>query len=126
MASGVAIFMSTLALKIFALRWEKFPKISMKFPQYPESINRTSVTLHAEMTSHVTSAPMSFFDTTPLGRIINRFSKDMFSIDMVLPGVTDGMIWYIFEVCQVLFVVTYMTPILSFALLPLGELYNFF
>lgn len=40
---------------------------------------------------------------------------------MVLPGVTDGMIWYIFEVCQVLAVVAYTTPILFFALLPVGE-----
>ena len=33
--------------------------------------------LHGRMLKRVMRCPMSFFDNTPAGRIINRFSKDM-------------------------------------------------
>ncbi len=37
--------------------------------------------LHEELLANVMKNPMSFFDTTPLGRIINRFSKDVDTLD---------------------------------------------
>lgn len=37
--------------------------------------------LHSNLLHNVLMSPMSFFDSTPLGRIINRFSKDIESID---------------------------------------------
>ena len=33
--------------------------------------------LHEEMLCSVMKSPMAFFDSTPPGRVINRFSKDM-------------------------------------------------
>ncbi|KAI0783557.1 P-loop containing nucleoside triphosphate hydrolase protein [Abortiporus biennis] len=40
--------------------------------------------LHRRAIKRVMHAPMSFFETTPLGRIMNRFSKDMDTIDNTL------------------------------------------
>jgi len=34
---------------------------------------------------------MAFFDTTPLGRIINRFSKDIDDVDSRIPKTITGM-----------------------------------
>ncbi|RXW24280.1 hypothetical protein EST38_g1589 [Candolleomyces aberdarensis] len=40
--------------------------------------------LHKGSIKRVMHAPMSFFETTPLGRIMNRFSKDIDTIDNLL------------------------------------------
>ncbi|KAI9138244.1 P-loop containing nucleoside triphosphate hydrolase protein [Paraphysoderma sedebokerense] len=40
--------------------------------------------LHISALAKVLYSPMSFFDTTPLGRIINRFSKDQDAVDNTL------------------------------------------
>jgi len=41
-----------------------------------------SKVIHNQMLARVLRAPMSFFDTTPLGRILNRFSKDIDVVDV--------------------------------------------
>lgn len=46
---------------------------------------RASRSLHASMLFAVLRSPMSFFDTTPLGRIVNRFSKDVYAVDETIP-----------------------------------------
>ena len=38
------------------------------------TLNAASV-LHGTMLTRILRSPMAFFDTTPLGRILNRFSK---------------------------------------------------
>ncbi|OBZ72495.1 Oligomycin resistance ATP-dependent permease YOR1 [Grifola frondosa] len=40
--------------------------------------------LHRTAINRVMHAPMSFFETTPLGRIMNRFSKDIDTVDNML------------------------------------------
>ncbi|KAM7289302.1 hypothetical protein ISCGN_029433 [Ixodes scapularis] len=40
-----------------------------------------SVHLHNEMLSHVLFSPVSFFDTNPRGRILNRFAVDVEAVD---------------------------------------------
>ncbi len=45
---------------------------------------RAAVELHNRSFAAVLRAPMAFFDTTPVGRIINRFSRDQDTIDSLL------------------------------------------
>lgn len=48
------------------------------------TLNASKV-LHKKMLIRVLQSPMSFFDTTPLGRIVNRFAKDVDVCDQTLP-----------------------------------------
>lgn len=43
-----------------------------------------SKTLHNSMLLRVARAPMSFFNSNPVGRVLNRFSKDTAVTDQVL------------------------------------------
>ncbi|ESK89717.1 abc transporter [Moniliophthora roreri MCA 2997] len=43
-----------------------------------------SRTLHRNALTRIMHAPVSFFDTTPLGRIMNRFSKDIDTLDNIV------------------------------------------
>ena len=47
---------------------------------------KSSEQLHDRMTLAILKAPVLFFDTNPVGRILNRFSKDIGSMDEVLPA----------------------------------------
>lgn len=46
---------------------------------------RASRSIHSDMLCKVLSAPMSFFDSSPTGRILNRFLQDVQNIDNFLP-----------------------------------------
>ncbi|XP_054165161.1 ATP-binding cassette sub-family C member 2-like [Oppia nitens] len=52
-----------------------------------------STRMHDRLLWSVMRSPMKFFDTTPLGRIVNRFSKDMDTIDTV----TSFMLGYVLD-----------------------------
>ena len=57
-----------------------------------KAMTRASTTLHERLVNSVLHAKLAFFDTTPLGRIINRFSKDMDSIDYMVGRMLSAMV----------------------------------
>jgi ABC-type multidrug transport system fused ATPase/permease subunit len=50
---------------------------------------QASNVLHKNLLRSILNAPMIFFDTTPSGRILSRFSKDLYSIDTELSDYFD-------------------------------------
>jgi len=68
---------------------------------------------------------VSFFDVTPLGRLLNRFSKDVDTLDGALPETIRGWIYCFFGVVATLTVISYTTPIFVIIIIPIGILYFF-
>ena len=54
--------------------------------------------MHVVMLKGVMRVPLTFFDTTPTGRIISRFAKDVDVLDTSLPQQISDSIYCFFEV----------------------------
>lgn len=78
---------------------------------------------HNKLLAHSFRLPMSFFDTTPTGRILNRFSKDIDTLDNTLPQSMRSWLNMLFMMLATLFVIGYATPIFLVVILPIGILF---
>ncbi|XP_051957113.1 ATP-binding cassette sub-family C member 10-like isoform X3 [Xyrauchen texanus] len=79
--------------------------------------------VHKRLLSSVLKGTMTFFDTTPLGRILNRFSSDIYSVDDSLPFVLNILLANVFGLLGMLIVMSYGLPWVLLPLVPLGALY---
>jgi ABC-type multidrug transport system fused ATPase/permease subunit len=81
--------------------------------------------LHCSILSGVLQAPMAFFDTTPIGRIINRFAKDVDSIDSALPSSFASSFSTLAQVLITVIILIYGSWFAIFALIPLAIVFAF-
>ena len=79
-----------------------------------------SILLHNQMLLRILKSPMSFFDTTPTGRIVNRFSKDIDEVDIMLPMHFKDVLNQFFNVLGVVFVLSFVSPAILIAIVPLS------
>ncbi|PAV82064.1 hypothetical protein WR25_11104 [Diploscapter pachys] len=82
-----------------------------------------SKNLHSPLLHNLLRSPMAFFDTTPLGRILNRCAKDIEVIDMLLPINFHYLVMCFLQVIMTLVVIIISTPIFAVVILPLSILY---
>ncbi|XP_035914950.1 multidrug resistance-associated protein 1 isoform X3 [Anopheles stephensi] len=79
--------------------------------------------MHVLLLRYVMHWPMELFDTTPLGRVLNRFSKDVDVLDNTLPQVLRSCLMMLFVVVATLVVISISTPIFAAVIVPIGVLY---
>ena len=71
--------------------------------------------LFQKLLASVTHATLRFFDTTPIGRVMNRFSKDMETVDQETAWVLFCVFFDITSVTTIVILITVITPAFLFA-----------
>uniref|UniRef100_A0A6Q2XEW5 ATP-binding cassette, sub-family C (CFTR/MRP), member 2 n=1 Tax=Esox lucius TaxID=8010 RepID=A0A6Q2XEW5_ESOLU len=105
MAQGLFVFLGTLLLA-------------------NGSINASRI-LHSQLLKNILRVPMVFFDTTPSGRVVNRFAKDIFTVDEAIPQSFRSWIMCFLGVLGTLFAICLATPIFTAIIIPLAVIYYF-
>lgn len=81
--------------------------------------------LHADLLQSVLHSPMSFFEVTPSGNLLNRFSKEIDAIDCMIPDGLKMMLGYLFKLLEVCIILLLASPFTGLVLLPLSFVYIF-
>ncbi|TNN45537.1 Multidrug resistance-associated protein 1 [Liparis tanakae] len=81
--------------------------------------------LHTDLLNNVLRSPMSFFECTPSGNLLNRFAKEIDAIDCMVPDGLKMMLSYVFKLMEVCIIVMLATPFAAVIILPLAFLYAF-
>ncbi len=79
--------------------------------------------LHHALIKRVLAAPMAFFDTTPLGRLLSRCSGDLETIDRQVPWTVQWVMRCVYEILGTVFIICFSTPFFLAPLVPLGVFY---
>uniref|UniRef100_A0A673CC25 ABC-type glutathione-S-conjugate transporter n=1 Tax=Sphaeramia orbicularis TaxID=375764 RepID=A0A673CC25_9TELE len=102
---GIAIFGTTVAISICGIIASRH--------------------LHMDLLINVLRSPMSFFESTPSGNLLNRFAKEIDAIDCMVPDGLKMMLSYVFKLMEVCIIVLMATPFAAVIILPLAFLYAF-
>ena len=99
---GVALVLSLLRALLF----------------FNTALNSSQV-LHDDMLAAVLRAPVLFFDTNPVGRVLNRFSRDLSCMDELLPDTFLDAIQILLFCVSAIVLPSVLNPWIILALLPL-------
>uniref|UniRef100_A0A8U7PAC6 ABC-type glutathione-S-conjugate transporter n=1 Tax=Corvus moneduloides TaxID=1196302 RepID=A0A8U7PAC6_CORMO len=82
--------------------------------------------LFLQLLSSVMRSPMLFFEQTPIGHLLNRFSRDMDAVDSVIPDKLKSVLGFLFNLLEIYLVIVVATPWAAIAIVPLTVLYAAF
>lgn len=84
---------------------------------------KAGVELHDKMLASILKAPVRFFDTTPVGRLLQRFSRDLESVDIQLQWSFESAVQSLFQILVSLSLIIISVPLVLVVILPIGLVY---
>ncbi|XP_039991337.1 ATP-binding cassette sub-family C member 3 isoform X3 [Xiphias gladius] len=87
------------------------------------SMLRAAKFTHRNLLQGVLRAPQAFFESTPTGRLLNRFSKDVDAIDSHIPENIDIWMRTFWYTLNVLLICSALTPMFLIVIAPLMVFY---
>lgn len=85
--------------------------------------NEAAKVLNLKAVSRVLRAPMSFMDTTPMGRILNRFTKDTDTLDNEIGNQIRMLIYFLSNIIGVIVLCVIYLPWFAIAIPFLGAIF---
>lgn len=79
---------------------------------------------HDGLWNSIQRAPLQWFEAVPTGRLLNLFSRDINTIDEVLPRMINSSVRTVITVAGVICVVVYSVPPFILAIIPLAVIYQ--
>ncbi|KAG0239020.1 hypothetical protein BGW41_007967 [Actinomortierella wolfii] len=113
-----------IAIYCFITLMAVFLTIVRMFWQFYGSL-RASRALYEELLAAVIRAPIRFFDTTPVGRIVNRFSKDFEVIDSQMIQKMASTMIYMLGILSVIIIISFVTPEFLIAAVLIAAAYTY-
>uniref|UniRef100_A0A8B9CT46 ABC-type glutathione-S-conjugate transporter n=1 Tax=Anser brachyrhynchus TaxID=132585 RepID=A0A8B9CT46_9AVES len=82
--------------------------------------------LFLQLLRNVGRSPMVFFEQTPIGNLLNRFSREMDAIDSIIPDKLKSLLGFLFNLLEIYLVIIVATPKAAMAIVPLTVFYAVF
>lgn len=79
---------------------------------------------HDRMLESILRAPVRFYDSTPVGRVLQRFSRDLESVDIYLQWSFESFIHCLLHVLVALVLIVTVLPVMLFVIVPSLWIYN--
>lgn len=86
-------------------------------------VNEAAIKLNLKAVKSVLRVPMSYMDTTPMGRVLNRFTKDTDTLDNEIGTQLRMLIFFIANIMGILILCIVYLPWFALAIPPLGAIF---
>lgn len=85
----------------------------------------SSKRLHNKLLVSILKSSLRFFESTPTGRILNRFTKDVEATEEAIPNSLQSLLECLFGILSALIIICTTTPLIIIILVPIAVVYIF-